>query len=435
MKEKSNISRLAVWAVLGLGIEGGCLALALYYNDPAASPVPAILIWIAISLFYLGSIYQGCRIPLSPMVLVVASLMFRLTLWTATPSFSNDAYRYRWEGRAQASGLNPYAIRPLDPDLEYLRDGTYARIPIPEAKAIYGPLWELVQRGMYPVAAAVSTDAFEQARWFRLPAALADLGVTAALLWLLRLHGLPLARIVVYAWCPLPIIEFWGNGHNDALLLLFLALAFCFAKKEWWVWGFVALALAAMVKWWPLGLFPLFVLCGGRARRWQWVAAIPVILLCAAPYWSGVSENARFASGFLGGWRNNDSVFGLILALTGDPMRARQTATALIAAGTLWLALRRGPLERSAQFWIAGLLLVSANVHPWYLTWLLPLLTLDVWLPLLAWISLAPVFYTALIDYRALGVWNGVNGWRWLVYGPVAALALFRLRRERRRMA
>jgi hypothetical protein len=79
------------------------------------------------------------------------------------------------------------------------------------------------------------------------------------------------------------------------------------------------------------------------------------------------------------------------------------------------------------------LLTVSANVHPWYLTWFIPLLAIHPWTPLLAWVSLAPLFYSVLIGYATLGQWDGVTAWRWLVYAPVAALAaadgLRRLRR------
>ena len=45
------------------------------------------------------------------------------------------------------------------------------------------------------------------------------------LLRLLAAAGLPAERIVVYAWHPLPVWEFAGNGHIDAALDRFVALA------------------------------------------------------------------------------------------------------------------------------------------------------------------------------------------------------------------
>jgi hypothetical protein len=47
------------------------------------------------------------------------------------------------------------------------------------------------------------------------------------------------------------------------------------------------------------------------------------------------------------------------------------------------------------------MLLLSADVHPWYLTWFLPLLALQ---PSAA---LTPLTYSVVINWITLGEWNG----------------------------
>src|SRR5439155_7707470 len=47
----------------------------------------------------------------------------------------------------------------------------------------------------------------------------------ALLLSLLASAGLPAARIIVYAWHPLPVWEFAGSGHIDAAIVAFATLA------------------------------------------------------------------------------------------------------------------------------------------------------------------------------------------------------------------
>ena len=39
-------------------------------------------------------------------IILVASFIFRLTIFWSTPSLSGDIYRYIWDGRVQNAGLN-----------------------------------------------------------------------------------------------------------------------------------------------------------------------------------------------------------------------------------------------------------------------------------------------------------------------------------------
>ena len=103
-------------------------------------------------------------------------------------------------------------------------------------------------------------------------------------------------------------------------------------------------------------------------------------------------------SGFVGGWRNNDSLFGMLLYFAGgDLYTAKYAAFALIGGAWTWLSMREWPLERIALWGTVALLLVSANCHPWYLTWFLLLLALYPHPSLLLWISLAPLAYEVRI--------------------------------------
>src|SRR5271154_5070937 len=55
-------------------------------------------------------------------LLLPAGIIFRVTLWPLAPTLSNDLYRYRWDGRAQLAGENPYLATPDDARLRDLRD-------------------------------------------------------------------------------------------------------------------------------------------------------------------------------------------------------------------------------------------------------------------------------------------------------------------------
>ena len=397
----------------------------------------AIVLLVVASMFYLTSAYLVLPIRISSFpncfLVLCAAFVFRITVWPIHPDFSDDVFRYRWEGEVQHFGGNPYQVRPSDPEWAGLQDETYRRMAGKDFKAGYGPLLELEEQAAYRVISRLVRKPFQQAFWFKAPGAFFDLASIAALMLLLRAQALPLERALIYAWCPLPMFEFWVSGHHDSIVIFFTLLAILAAVNKRWTWSFAWLSLGAAAKFWPLLLFPPFARAAGvRATlKSSWIA-LPIFALCAWPYWSNIVENARFMSGFLGGWRNNDSLFGLLLWATGDPYRAKYAAFAILALAVAIIAALRLALIQSTLAIIVVMLLVSANCNPWYLTWFIPLLCFVPSVPLLLWTALMPLTYIVLFEWFEEGVWNGSTPMRWYVYVPVfawlIALSLFRLR-------
>jgi len=54
---------------------------------------------------------------------------------------------------------------------------------------------------------------------------LCDLVTCGALSWLLARKGLDPRRMIIYAWCPLPIVEYALQGHVDPLTIMLTVLA------------------------------------------------------------------------------------------------------------------------------------------------------------------------------------------------------------------
>src|SRR6266436_5099363 len=144
--------------------------------------------------------------PATPAIVAIA-VLFRLTLWPLYPALSDDVFRYRWEGKLQASGGNPYEVRPYDAQWQFLRDESFPSTPGRDFRAVYGPLVEFIERITYRVVSRFEARPYAQAFWFKVPAALFDLGAMAALWLLLKAKGIPQERILIYAWSPLPLME------------------------------------------------------------------------------------------------------------------------------------------------------------------------------------------------------------------------------------
>ena len=60
-----------------------------------------------------------------------------------TPSLSDDAYRYVWDGKVQLAGQNPYRFAPADRRLDGVRYADRGRINHPRLRTVYPPLAEL----------------------------------------------------------------------------------------------------------------------------------------------------------------------------------------------------------------------------------------------------------------------------------------------------
>ncbi len=424
------------WALYGAGL----LAAAVLLRWTSGAKCPAgwtVGILLCSSLFYLISVKSvltngAAQIGRADCVwIATVAVVARLLFLTQGPALSEDLFRYRWEGRVQAAGMNPYFVAPMDAEAAFLRDRTSPEITGRSVRAGYGPLWEIIEREALRLAAWIEPrNTNHQLLWMKVPSLAGDLCVLALLFALLRSHSLPWQRVLVWAWCPLTWIEFWGEGHMDSLLIGLLIAALLAARRERWALAGLLLTAGGLIKWWPFLLLPIFALNPigqWRGVRWRVLfAGIPLAVLTAWPYatlsrelWS---RNAAYMAGFLGGWRNNDSLFGVIWYLSGQNGDLAKRIS-LVALGLLVLiaCCWRAPLERVVLGFVAGMLLLSANVHPWYMAWMVPLLAVDPWVAGFVWVALMPLAYVVLDGYRSTGVWQGSTGLRWFIYVPVFA--------------
>jgi hypothetical protein len=205
-------------------------------------------------------------------VILLGAVLMRLALLFVEPYLSTDIYRYIWDGRVQAAGINPYRYLPSATEVAHLRDASifpsinradYAvTIYPPTAQAIF---LAVTRFGESVVAMKLGLLAFEAA-------------TVAALLALLRRLGSPVARIAAYAWHPLPIWEIAGNGHIDiAMCALLMAGLLLFLHGRTLLAG-VIVTLGALIK--PTALLALPVFW----RPWNWRLPLVVMLTALLAY-------------------------------------------------------------------------------------------------------------------------------------------------------
>ena len=327
-------------------------------------------------------------------IVLVVAIAARALLAFDTPSLSNDSYRFVWDGRVQAAGINPYRYAPRDRRLRALRDfPIFTRVNRPHVRTLYPPTNEVA-------FLAIHESVGESLTGLKL-VFIALEGVTVALLlMLLARTGSSPGRVALYAWHPLAVVETASSGHPDQLLLVFTLAAVLLWGARRRLGAGAALGVAALTKFVPLVLAPwMFRRLGARFAA----AVVATVVLLYVPY-AGAGTSAlgsvrEFARESYGAGPHR----WLVGVGTGDTLASVLLAGAL--AGFVLAAAIRPPRDlteacRDTALLLGGTLLAAHDVLPWYLLWALPFLCV-VPVPGLLWVAgTVSVYY---LVYRIYG--------------------------------
>src|SRR5262245_3959103 len=277
----------------------GIAMLVLYRVGVQANGVADIIWFLRIVVvqivIYLAVAWLSFRSRESRFLLVLGLIfaaLFRLSIIFYPPYLSDDIYRYVWDGRVQASGINPYRYIPADESLASLRDDKiYPNINRRDyAHTLYPPVAE----GAFFLVTRIS----ESVTWMKAFMVACEAMTVWALVQLLASFGLARQRVLIYAWHPLTVWEFAGSGHLDAMAVAFIALALLARRRNGELLTGFWLACAACVKIFPAALFPAIYTRG----RWKMpLAFVITIVIAYLPY---LSVGPAGVLGFLPGYAN-----------------------------------------------------------------------------------------------------------------------------------
>jgi alpha-1,6-mannosyltransferase len=309
------------------------------------------------------------------------AVVLRIVLLLTEPLLSTDIYRYVWDGRVQAAGINPYRFVPADPALSSLRDqAIYLHVDKAEyAVTIYPPVAQI-----YFLLVTRLSETITMMR-------LAFIGcetVIVFVIWsLLKQLGKPVTRIVAYLWSPLPIWEIANNGHIDALMVALMMLGIWMALRARPLRSAALIAFAALVK--PVALLALPPIW----RPWDLrtpALVIAVLALCYMPYLSvGKGVLGFITTGYLQeeGLVSGDTIWPLAVwrwlfgMWRGDTTAYWSIGLLVVVVSALASSLRESRTPETVvadikKLLLVALFLVSPN-YPWYFLVITPFLALQ----------------------------------------------------------
>lgn len=387
-------------------------------------------------------------------LVMAAAVIMRLVALPAEPGLSDDIYRYLWDGQVQAAGINPYLHPPDSPALDPLASSYRPLINNPGLPTIYPPVSQLV---FLLAALAGGTVAVMKGLLV-----LFDIGTILALAAILRRRGAAPARVVIYAWSPLAIIEVGWSGHQDSIGVCLLVVAVLGIIRGWgWV-STTAGALAGASKYIGWLVLPEAI----RRAGWRSLApAAAALALIYLPYASAGRGLAGSLAAYAERWRFNDSLFAALLAAVegaglSGMIRGLLSSTGWLVPGARWesslllrlteplsiakglaaliflllaarvLRLRWSDPVRTLLALTGTALLLSPVVHPWYLLWVAPLMALS---PRASWIWLT--YAAAALSYPMMAARMAGSAsldWLvWLEYLPFFAILAIESARRR----
>jgi len=476
---------LIALGIASLILYAGLTVLSKQFNwgeGYAERPILAYLaIYAILFIFYALAIKTVAQKPESSSSLwciVVLGLLFRAVILPSHQIQEDDVYRYLWDGKVFAHGINPYKYAPEETnhyldfkikdaegfmarytpeerkELEILNSLkweneaaliTLERVNHPDIPTIYPPVAQFIFR-------AVATLKPDSILALRLTFLIFDLVALFFIVQILGALGKNRNLSLIYFWSPLVIKETYNSTHLDILGIAFLCAAIHYLILHRHILANLLLAFSFLVKLYPVILLPFFL---ERAALKNKIAGKPVwtspsllllmfaavVALCYLPFLNTGLKTFEGLKTFSTHWQSNDSLFSLLVYFFSDVLNLREASqtffssdlptllskatVVVILSGTIaYLLVRKSFMKKSRElflfyfFVLMGLVfLLSPVQNPWYLSWVVPFMCLFPWRSWILLTGLVGLYYLDFyFDYQDVGQYSR---WiPWVEYTP-----------------
>ncbi|MBK8502804.1 MAG: hypothetical protein IPL46_11605 [Saprospiraceae bacterium] len=314
---------------------------------------------------------------------VFLSIFLRFILVFAFPNLSDDIYRFVWDGQLINDGISPFLYTPREwidslPQGESIYHLLFPQLNSPDYYSIYPPVCQAI-------FAFCAKLGFGSIYWSAVIMKglflVAEITTIYFLLKIVRLLRIPKQRVLLYALNPLIILEFAGNLHFEAIMIMFLTMAFWFYIRQRSKMFSLAMAMAIGVKLLPLMFLPFFI------RRFRpkkliigFVLLFTTLFLLFLPFINqqlvthlGSSINLYFQK-----FEFNASIYYLIrwIGFRIKGYNIIQTLGPILSILTLIIILTLAFIEKPKKIQhvfrvlllaFSTYLFLSTTIHPWYL--------------------------------------------------------------------
>ena len=405
------------------------LLLYFLFFLPASSPIISYsVVYISTSFAFIFLCLYLFKIHLPKnyfYVLIIAALILRISVLFNSPTGSDDYYRYVWDGKVLANGINPYQYAPADSELTRLHSETLpGLINYPKMKTIYPPLSEEI----FYLGYLIGDESF----WgIKILLFLFELITVTGLYLILKKLKLPSKFLLIYMLAPLPIFQFLIDAHVDGFGLTFLVFSIYFYLQKKNILTLVFIGLSVCIK--PLGLILIPILFlnekGIKSKIQTVIVPLVVCVFIYLPFVFTDSLNDIFQAlgNFTINWTFNGFVFEILNSFFNDNQKTRLTCGILFLLAYIPIIFSKKDFLNKVYISVFILLIFSPIVHPWYVTWLAVLLPfIPRWSGIL-YINLVSLTVITILNYQLYDVWKNYPLVLIIEYVPVLILFIYEL--------
>jgi hypothetical protein len=385
--------------------------LILLLARPGLDPTrinPIIFVGAAWIVFGCAALLvRKVTVRLAAALILAGGIAVQVVALAGPPQNSSDLYRYIWDGRVQAAGIDPYLYAPADAGVAKLRNdflwsGTSGpdhyvdcvqntkdtgspadslvagctKMNRPKVQTVYPPVAEA-----YFFAVQLAAPADNSTTPIQGTAAAFAVAVTLILLYGLRKLGKDLRLAALWAWCPTVALEAGQNGHVDVVGVALTAVALLLLARPKTegrtILSGVLIGLAIATK-----VTPVLVVPAVLRRGWFLISAsaVAAIGLVYAPHVMAVgSKIIGFFPGYL---KQEGYSTGTGFSVIGLFVHGKLALlVAVVILGAIALAILR--FCNPEEPWHGGTLMTAAALavctpdFQWYAILLVMLVALD----------------------------------------------------------
>ena len=314
--------------------------------------------------------------------LLIAGISFRLLLLFSVPNLSDDVYRFIWDGRLAAAGINPFSHLPREimqiPADTGITKELFSLLNSPDHYTIYPP----VLQGIFWLAAKLfPVNVFAAIVFMKCIIVIIELGTFYLIIQLLKKLALPKHLSLLYILNPLVITELTGNVHFEGVMIFFVLLSFLFLLNNNLQLSATSLGFGIATKLLPVLFLPLIMnkLGWKKGLLYAGITGLITLVLFAALFdFNTMSHMLNSVDLFFRHFEFNASIYYLVryigTVIKGYNIIAFAGPALILLSALIICAISfKDKIISSLSFFTKGLFVITAwhlfstTIHPWYI--------------------------------------------------------------------
>lgn len=298
-----------------------------------------------------------------PVFIIITGILFRITVIPSVPTTSPDVFRYIWEGKIIAHGINPYQVPPDSHLLTRFHSDVWEKVGFKNMTSIYPPMAQV----SFLIGHILSGESVLGLKVIYL---ICEIFTLIFLLKLLRLKQINPCYIILYAWLPLPIMEYFINAHIDVVGISFFVLFLYYMEKGKNNLSAVFLAFSFLVKFYPLMIYPLLIKKIGIKNLIPFtIIFITTTVIFYIPFLTKDFAIKNSLTTYLMRWEFNGSVYNLFKLISNGAM-ARIICSILLVISIVIISFKYRDFVYGTMGVMLSFVIFATTIYPWYLGWI-----------------------------------------------------------------